>query len=397
MSCAVKEGPTVNPQAPVVVTGASGYIGSWIVRRLLEAGHTVRGTVRDPDKKSGLEHLHKLAHDHPGRLTLAKADLLDDGAFDAPMRGCELVVHNASPFIIAGIRDPDRELVQPALTGTRNVLSAVDRAPSVKRVVLTSSMVAIYGDAEEAERVPGGVFTEEQWNTTSSLEHQPYSYSKTVAEREAWRIQQAQDRWDLVTLHPGLVLGPSLTTASASTSLAIMKQFADGTMLAGAAELYFGVVDVRDVAEWHVRAGFTPEAKGRYLITADTLSLLQIGRILRRRFGELYAFPRTKVPKFLYRVIAPALGYTRTFVDRNVGYPLAFDSSRSRTELGLATAPWTTPSPSTSSRCWTTGSSSTSPSSEPGSPAGGGCGASGYGAFGLDAVRRRSGWWLERL
>jgi nucleoside-diphosphate-sugar epimerase len=206
-------------------------------------------------------------------------------------------------------------------------------------VVLTSSMVAIYGDAEEAERVPGGVFTEQQWNTTSCLEHQPYSYSKTVAEREAWRIQQAQDRWDLVTLHPGLVLGPSLTTASASTSLAIMKQFADGTFLAGAPELYFGVVDVREVAEGHVRAGFTPEATGRYLITADTLSFLQIGRILRRRFGELYAFPRTKVPKFLYRAIAPALGYTRTFVDRNVGYPLAFDSSRSRTELGLSYRP----------------------------------------------------------
>jgi nucleoside-diphosphate-sugar epimerase len=123
----------VNSQAPVVVTGASGYVGSWIVRRLLEEGHNVRGTVRDPGKKSGLEHLHTLAGDHPGRLTLAKADLLDDGAFDAPMRGCELVVHNASPFIIGGIKDPDRQLVQPALTGTRNVLSAVDRAPSVKR------------------------------------------------------------------------------------------------------------------------------------------------------------------------------------------------------------------------------------------------------------------------
>ena len=326
----------IDPQAPVLVTGASGYMGSWIVRRLLEEGHTVRGTVRDPDKESGLEHLHKLADDHRGRLTLAKADLLDDGAFDAPMRGCELVVHNASPFIIAGIKDPDRQLVQPALSGTGNVLSAVERTPSVKRVVLTSSVAAVYGDAEEAERVSGGVFTEEHWNTTSSPEHQPYSYSKTVAEREAWRIQQGQDRWDLVTLHPGLVLGPSLTTASGSTSLTTMKRFADGSMLAGAPDLYFGVVDVRDVAEAHVRAGFTPEAKGRYLINADSLSLPQIGRVLRRRFGEFYAFPRMTVPKFLFQAIGPALGYTRSFVDRNVGYPLAFDSTRSRTELGLS-------------------------------------------------------------
>lgn len=329
----------IDPQAPVLVTGASGYMGSWIVRRLLEEGHTVRGTVRDPDKESGLEHLHKLASDHPDRLTLVKADLLDDGVFDSPMQGCELVVHNASPFIIAGIKDPDRQLVQPALTGTRNVLRAVDDTPSVKRVVLTSSVAAIYGDAEEAERVPGGVFTEERWNTTSSHDHQPYSYSKTVAEREAWRIQQDQDRWDLVTVHPGLVLGPSLTTASASTSLATMKQFADGTMLGGAPDLYFGVVDVRDVAEAHVRAGFTPEASGRYVINADTVSLPQIGGILRRRFGEFYAFPRMTVPKFLFQAIGPAVGYTRKFIDRNVGYPLAFDNTRSRTELGLSYRP----------------------------------------------------------
>jgi nucleoside-diphosphate-sugar epimerase len=330
---------TIDPRAPVLVTGASGYMGSWIVRRLLEEGRTVRGTVRDPDKESGLEHLHELAADHPGRLTLAKADLLDDGAFDAPMQGCELVVHNASPFIVAGVKDPDRQLVQPALTGTRNVLGAVEHTASVKRVVLTSSVAAIYGDAEEAERVRGGVFTEEQWNITSTPDHQPYSYSKTVAEREAWRIQQGQERWDLVTVHPGLVLGPSLTTASASTSLATMKQFADGTMLAGAPDLYFGVVDVRDVAEGHVRAGFTPEANGRYVINADTLSLPQIGRILRRRFGEFYAFPRTTIPKFLFRAIGPALGYTRRFVETNVGYPLAFDSTRSRTELSLSYRP----------------------------------------------------------
>jgi nucleoside-diphosphate-sugar epimerase len=330
---------TIDRQAPVLVTGASGYMGSWIVRRLLEEGYTVRGTVRDPDKKSGLEHLHKLAADHPGRLILAKADLLDDGAFDAPMRGCDLVVHTASPFIVAGIKDPDRQLVQPALTGTRNVLGAVDRTPSVKRVVLTSSTVAMYGDAKKAERVPGGVFTEDHWNTTSSADHQPYPYSKTVAEREAWRIEQAQDRWDLVTMHPGLVLGPSLTTASGSTSLATMKQFADGTMLAGAPNLYYGVVDVRDVAEAHVRAGSTPEAKGRYVINADTVSVPQIGRVLRRRFGRFYAFPRMTVPKFLVRAIAPALGFTRKFVDLNVGYPLAFDSSRSRAELGLRYRP----------------------------------------------------------
>ena len=330
---------TIDPDAPVLVTGASGYIGSWIVRRLLEAGRTVHGTVRNPQKATGLDHLHALSEGHPGQLKLFKADLLDTGSFDEAMAGCELVMHTASPFLLQGVTDPEEALVRPALEGTRNVLDSVNRTESVKRVVLTSSVVAIYGDARESRDVPGGVFTEDQWNTTSSVDHQPYSYSKTVAEQEAWRYQKAQDRWDMVTIHPGLVLGPALTSASDSASLATMKQFTDGTMLTGAPALTMGVVDVRDVADAHVRAGFTPEAHDRYLVNADSLSLLEIGKILRGKFGSLYPFPWTKVPKVAVKVVAPAIGLTREFVDTNVGYPIAFDASRSQRELGLTYRP----------------------------------------------------------
>ncbi|WP_321181109.1 aldehyde reductase [Mycolicibacterium sp.] len=330
---------TIDPAAPVLVTGASGYIGSWIVRYLLEAGYTVHGTVRNPQKATGLEHLHKLSADHPGRLKLFKADLLEPGSFDEAMAGCELVMHTASPFLLSGYSDAQEALVRPALEGTRNVLDAVNRTQTVKRVVLTSSVVAIYGDTCESRDVPGGVFTDEHWNTTSSVEHQPYSYSKTVAEQEAWRYQKAQDRWDLVTIHPGLVLGPSLTSASDSASLSTMKQFTDGTLLAGAPALTMGVVDVREVADAHLRAGFTPEAHGRYIVNADSLTLLQIGKILRRKFGPLYPFPWTTAPKIVVKAIAPVAGLTRKFVDRNVGYPLVFDNHRSRDELGLVYRP----------------------------------------------------------
>ncbi|SHW88937.1 NAD-dependent epimerase/dehydratase [Mycobacteroides abscessus subsp. abscessus] len=330
---------TIDPDAPVLVTGASGYIGSWIVRYLLEAGHTVHGTVRNPQKPTGLEHLHKLSADHPGKLTLFKADLLDIGSFDEAMAGCELVMHTASPFLLQGVTDAQESLVRPALEGTRNVLDSVNRTKSVKRVVLTSSVVAIYGDARESRDVPGGVFTEDQWNTTSSVDHQPYSYSKTVAEQEAWRYQKAQDRWDLVTIHPGLVLGPSLTSASDSASLATMKQFADGTMVTGAPELTSGIVDVRDVADAHVRAGYTPDAHDRYLVNAASLSLLEIGQILRAKFGVLYPFPWLNVPKVAVKAVAPVIGLTREFVATNVGYPLVFDASRSQSELGLVYRP----------------------------------------------------------
>ncbi|UHJ55402.1 NAD-dependent epimerase/dehydratase family protein [Mycolicibacterium fortuitum] len=146
----------IDPDAPVLVTGASGYIGSWIVRLLLEAGRTVHGTVRNPDKTTGLEHLHKLSSDHPGRLKLFKADLLEPSSFDDAMAGCELVMHTASPFLLSGFKDAQEALIRPALEGTRNVLNSVNRTDSVKRVVLTSSVVAIYGDAREILDVPGG-------------------------------------------------------------------------------------------------------------------------------------------------------------------------------------------------------------------------------------------------
>jgi nucleoside-diphosphate-sugar epimerase len=301
----------IDPDAPVLVTGASGYIGSWIVRLLLEAGRTVHGTVRNPQKTSGLEHLHKLSDDHPGRLRLFKADLLEPASFDEAMDGCELVMHTASPFLLSGFKDAQEALVRPALEGTRNVLDSVNRTQSVKRVVLTSSVVAIYGDAVESRDVPGGI----------------------------WCYQKAQERWDMVTIHPGLVLGPALTNASDSASLSTMKQFTDGTLLTGAPALIMGVVDVRDVAEAHLRAGFTPEAHDRYIVNADSLTMLQIGKMLRRRYGPLYPFPRITTPKVMVKAVAPVVGLTRKFVDRNVGYPLAFDNSRSRKELGLTYRP----------------------------------------------------------
>lgn len=330
---------TIDPRAPVLVTGAGGYVASWLVKYLLDAGHTVHGTVRDPAKKAGLEHLHALAARHGERLQLFKADLLDPGSFDAAMQGCELVMHTASPFVISGFKDANEALVRPALEGTRNVLESANRTASVRRVVLTSSVVSIFGDNIDARNVPGGVFTEEHWNTTSSVEHQPYPYSKVVAEREAWAIRERQSRWDLVTINPGLVLGPSLTRASASSSLAVMKQLVDGTMFLGAPPLPMGVVDVRDVATAHIKAGFTPAARGRYAISAAETTPLAMGTILRQQFGNKYLFPWFEAPKFVVWLIAPLVGLTRRFVSLNVGHPVRFDTGRSRRELGLEYRP----------------------------------------------------------
>jgi nucleoside-diphosphate-sugar epimerase len=329
----------ITPAAPVLVTGAAGYIASWLVKDLLEAGHSVHGTVRDPDRKSGLEHLQKLAELHPGKLKLFAADLLKPGSFDAAMQGCELVMHTASPFVISGFTDANETLVRPALEGTRNVLEAANRTASVKRVVLTSSEAAIYGDNIDARNAPNHTLDENTWNTSSSLDHQPYPYSKVVAEREAWAIQKKQSRWDLVTINPGLVLGPSLTRSSASTSLVFIKQLTNGTMALGAPHLPMGVVDVRDVALAHIRAGFIPAAQGRYCTSACDATPLQMGRLLRKRFGSKYLFPRFEAPKFMVKLMAPAAGLTRKYVELNVGHPLHFDNGKSRRELNMEYRP----------------------------------------------------------
>lgn len=321
---------------PVLVTGASGYVAGWLIRALLEKGLTVHATVRDPAKASSVRHLEALANSLPGELKLFKADLLQPGSFDIPMEGCELVFHTASPFVMTGFKDANEALLRPALEGTRNVLDAVNRCGTVKRVVLTSSVAATYGDAIDSRDVPRGTFNESHWNTSSSEHHQPYLYSKTIAEQEAWKMQRAQNRWELVCINPALVIGPSLTPASQSASITTLQQFGDGTLRFGAPEMWNGLVDVRDVADAHVRAGFTPEAHGRYIICAESLSLLDMGKALRQHFGSRYPFPRRSLPKLMFWLVAPVVGFTRDFVARNIGYPLAFDNQRSRRELGMS-------------------------------------------------------------
>lgn len=330
---------TIDKTQPVLVTGGNGYVASWLVKYLLEDGVNVHATVRDPTNHSKVGHLEKIAAEAPGTLTLFAADLFDQSAFKEPMLGCEVVFHTASPFVMSGIDDPQAELIDPALKGTENVLNAVNAVSSVKRVVLTSSVAAIYGDAADMTDAGLDAFTEAHWNTTSSVSHQPYNYSKLCAERRAWEIAEQQERWQLVATNPSFVLGPSLTTASASTSLATMKQFADGTLKMGAPELRFGVVDVRDVATAHIKAAFQPEASGRHILNSETLSLLEMGHAMRAEFGGSYPFPSRELPKTAIWLAGPFQGVPRKFVKRNVGYPLAFDNSYTKRDLDMTFRP----------------------------------------------------------
>lgn len=330
----------IDTDLPVMVTGATGYVAGQLVQRLLEAGLTVHAAVRDPDNPDKLTHLQRIASGTPGTIRYFRADLLAPGSYADAMAGCGIVFHTASPFNVH-VRDPQKELVDPALLGTRNVLETANRTPSVRRVVLTSSCAAIYGDNADLVATPGGVFTEAIWNTSSSLAHQPYSYSKTVAEREAWKIAGGQDRWDLVTVNPSLVIGPGINPYATSESFEIVRQMGNGTMKAGVPDIGIGAVDVRDVADAHLRAAFLPGAHGRYIVSGHDTSLLAMAATLLDRYGADYPIPRRMLPKWLVWLIGPLANkdLTRRVIARNVGFPWRADNSRSRNELGIRYRP----------------------------------------------------------
>jgi len=323
-----------------MITGATGYVAGWIVKRLLDEGYTVHAPVRDPENSEKLKYLNTLAENAPGGIRFFKADLLAEGSYDEAMQGCEVVFHTASPFMMA-VNDPQKELIEPAQLGTRNVLESANRTPTVKRVVLTSSCAAIYCDNADLAQTTNGVFTEEDWNQTSSLDHQPYSYSKTVAEKEAWKIAEAQDRWDLVVINPSLVIGPGINPRGTSESFNLIRQFGDGTMKAGVPDWGMGVVDVRDLAEAHFRAAVTPEAKGRHITSGHNSSFPELAKALRDHYGEAYPFPKKALPKWLVWLVGPIMdkGMTRKMVSLNVNHAWRADNSKSVKELGMTYRP----------------------------------------------------------
>lgn len=330
---------TIDQTKPILVTGGTGYLASWIIRQLLDDGKEVRTTVRNLTQKEKFAHLTEIASKSSGRLQFFEADLLKPGSFSEAMKDCELVIHTASPFKISGIKNAQKELVEPALEGTRNVLDSVNKTESVKRVVLTSSIVAVYGDGVDLAKTEKGIFTEEHWNFSSSVDHQPYSYSKTLAEKLAWEMAGKQSRWDLLSINPGLIMGPSLSKRTDSTSIDLMIQLTSGKFKTGVPSGKMGIVDVRDVAKSHILAGFRATASGRHICVSDHKTFLDLANAIRTKYLQ-YPLPKGFVPKWLFWLIAPMAGFTRKYVKLNVGIDIKFDNSYIRKDLGLKFLPF---------------------------------------------------------
>ncbi|MFD2515084.1 NAD-dependent epimerase/dehydratase family protein [Pontibacter locisalis] len=321
-------------QEIVLVTGGTGYIGSWVVKMLLEKGYTVRMTVRNKGKKESYAFLSEIASIAKGSLEIWEADLLKEGSFEEAATGSDAIIHLASPFTLR-FKDAQKELIDPAVKGTKNVLQAATKSGTVKKVVLTSSVAAVHGDNIDMKEQGLEEFTEEQFNTSSSLTHQPYSYSKVMAEKEAWKIHDAQEFWKLVVINPSFVMGPSLSPASNSESLSFIKDMLSGKYYLGAPELMFGFVDVRDVAKAHVLALENEMAAGRHILAERTTGVYEASQLIKGKFGNKYKLPLMRSPKAMLYMVGWMFGLTRKFIQRNVGHTIRLNSSKSTEKLGL--------------------------------------------------------------
>ncbi|WP_421761569.1 NAD-dependent epimerase/dehydratase family protein [Devosia sp.] len=284
----------------VLVTGIGGFIGLHVALGLLQAGHQVRGTLRDPARGKDIRDALAAAGGDISRLRLIVADLGDTRAWREAVEGCRYVQHVASPF---PMRQPSgREaLVDAARDGTINVVEAALGA-GVERIVVTSSIVTMMYRAGRPGRIRVGEtdWTDPEWRGLS-----PYIVSKTRAELALWeRLKSWGASERVVTIHPGLVLGPLLSD-SFGTSVGLIALLLGGKYPA-LTPVSYAVADVRDVAELHIRAMTQPGLGARRLIAAaDTLSLFEIADILREALGpEAQKIPRRVLPGLLVRAIA---------------------------------------------------------------------------------------------
>lgn len=269
----------------VAVTGASGYLGSWCVKYLVQNGYQARGTVRSLKNPSKVQHLMDMKEP----VELFEADLLEEGSFDACFSGCVAVLHVASPFQIQ-VDDAEKDLVEPAVKGTLNVLEACKRT-GVKRVVLTSSCAAITCQTafHKPEEFKDKVWSEKDWNEKSTLTDGPYRFSKYLAERTAWDFCE-KNGITLTTICPNFIVGPPLSTRVDSLSVKLFLLFLKGVFVEeGLSNSAFGCVDVRTVAEAHILSLKTTGAENERFLIGGKVSRNHLDLINWLRLDQRFA------------------------------------------------------------------------------------------------------------
>ncbi|MFN8401011.1 MAG: aldehyde reductase [Anaerolineales bacterium] len=295
-------------QDTVLVTGGSGFIGAHTILQLLAQGYPVRTSLRSLKREAEVRAMIEAGGGNTQGLSFVEADLNSDAGWAEAVKGCTYVLHIASPFPPSQPKD-EEELIRPAREGSLRVLRAA-RDAGVKRVVLTSSLAAVaYGHTDTSKP-----FTEESW-TNLNASVTPYVKSKTLAERAAWDfIAKEGGSLELSVINPVGVAGPVLGS-DFSSSIQLLQSLLKGSV-PRTPRVYYSLVDVRDVADLHIRAMTHPAAKGeRFLATVgDALSVLDVAKILRKNLGDAASkVPSAEMPDWLVRVfglMSPAVRST---------------------------------------------------------------------------------------
>jgi nucleoside-diphosphate-sugar epimerase len=317
----------------VMVTGGSGFIGSWCVIQLLQKGYTVRTTVRNLARENLVRAALGKVVDVQNRLSFHAAELTSDAGWDAATSGCDFVLHVASPVTISQPRNPD-ELIAPARDGTRRVIAAAIKS-GVRRIVLTSSVAATSRHGKLVESVSD----ETVWTDLNDPSVNAYSRSKTLAERMAWDlIASSGGATTLVTVNPSVVLGPVLS-GDYSASVQVVERLLSGRA-PGIPRLGFNFVDVRDVSDLHVRAMTAPEAAGQRFIAAGTFGwMADLAILLRAHLGDAAnKVPTRRIPDFLVRLAALFNQELRAAMPR-LGQKRDFTSAKAQAMLGWRPRP----------------------------------------------------------
>jgi dihydroflavonol-4-reductase len=318
----------------VLVTGGTGFVAGWCIVELLQRGYAVRTTVRSPSKEPLVRAAVAAAGASGGPLTCCVADLTNDEGWGAAVAGCDYVLHVASPLGGGDSRDSNA-LVAPARDGTLRVLRAATSA-GVKRVVMTS--------AAAAARPPHGsdrVSDETVWADPADRQFDGYRRSKILAERAAWDFMAGQTGpTTFSTILPGAVFGPVLTKESLG-SVRVIQRLLDGRP-PGVPRIGFYVVDVRDLADLHIRAMTSPEAAGqRFIAAGDFMWMKDIASTLRSRLGaKARKVPTLGLPDFLVRFLAMFIPQLRMLTPV-LGLKLSLTSEKARRVLGFSPRPAT--------------------------------------------------------
>lgn len=313
----------------MLVTGGSGFIGSYCILDLLRAGYRVRTTVRSPDREAAVREL--LGAESAEALSFVTADLTADAGWADAVSGCDFVLHVASPFPLAPPKHED-DLIVPAREGALRVLAAA-RDAQVKRVVMTSSFAAVGYGTEPADRL----FSEEDWTNPEGDGVSAYTKSKTLAERAAWDfIAREGGGLELSVVNPVGVFGPVLGS-DFSTSIELVKRLLDGA-IPGIPRVAYGIVDVRDVADLHRRAMTEPAAAGeRFLAVAgEFMTVAEIAAVLRERMGaDASKVPTRMLPNWLVRLVSRFDSSVRQIVPE-LGKAKQASNAKAKQALGWA-------------------------------------------------------------